>query len=64
MKVTLRKTNILKKETKKQDLATFLKNNCDYVNIDEQKEFEKIKENLKKDSSESREISMDELLGL
>lgn len=63
MKVTLKKNiSVSKEETKKQDLATFLKNNCDYVNADEQKEFEKIKENLEEDSSEGREISIDKFL--
>lgn len=49
-------------ETEKQDLATFLKNNCEYVDEEEQKEFEKIMAELKNDTSEGREISLDELL--
>lgn len=62
MGITLRKNNISKEKTKKQDLATFLKHNCDYVNADEQKEFEKNKEILKRDKSTGREISIDEFL--
>lgn len=49
-------------ETEKQDLATFLKNNCEYVDENEQKEIENIMAELKNDTSEGREISLDELL--
>lgn len=49
-------------EIEKQDLATFLKNNCEYVDDEEQKEFENIMEELKADNSEGREISLNELL--
>lgn len=51
-------------EAEKQDLATFLKNNCEYVDDEEQEELEKIMTELKNDTSEGREISLDELLQL
>lgn len=52
------------KESEKQDLAEFLAANCEYVDSDEQKEFDEIIEELKNDTDEGREISLDELLQL
>lgn len=52
------------KKMEKQDLYIFLKNNCEYVDNNEQKEFENIIEKLKVDNSEGREITLNELLEL
>ena len=49
-------------ETEKEDLATFLAKNCEYVDDEEQKDFDKIIDELKADEDEGREINLNEIL--
>ena len=59
----------IKKDIKKledtkieKDLATFLAKNCEYVDNKEQKDFDKIIDDLKSDEDEGREINLNEIL--
>ena len=49
-------------ETEQEDLATFLAKNCEYVDDEEQKDFNKIIDELKADEDEGREINLNEIL--
>lgn len=49
------------KEVEKKDLAEFLSLHCESVNLEEQKEFEKIIKKID-NNGEGKEINLDELL--
>ena len=49
-------------EIEKEDLATFLAKNCEYVEDKEQKDFDRIIDELKSDEDEGREINLNEIL--